>query len=694
MKVTFNIEYRTHWGENLFLNYSVDGGAVTKEPMTTTDGVIWTAEPDLPDATINYYYVVEENDRVTRREYPFGDHQFTVDSSKRMDIVIDDNWTDLRIAGTLVPVFSLRSRRSFGVGDFGDLRMMIDWAALTGQRLVQILPINDTTLTHTWTDSYPYSCISVFALHPQYIDLSALPALKDAEARRRFEDIRMQLNELSQIDYEEVNRHKMAYLRLLFDQEGKRVLASPEYKAFFAETEQWLVPYAYYCHLRDSVGTADFSQWLGHETWNEADRKSLTNPRSKAYKDVAFWYFVQFLLDAQMKAVHDHAKHRGVLLKGDIPIGVSRQGCDVWMEPRYFHMDGQAGAPPDDFAEDGQNWGFPTYNWDEMIRDNCQWWERRFRNMARYFDAYRIDHVLGFFRIWEIPMPAKSGLLGQFSPALALSAGEILRAGLPSSVIDAAPRVIDDNPQTADTLFLRDHRNPELYHPRILAQKTNQFSRLSNWEQQAFNRLYDDYFYRRNNQFWYEQAMKKLPRLVGATDMLCCAEDLGMVPDCVAWVMDELQILSLELESMPKNPGLRFGRISQNPYRSVCTISTHDTPTLRMWWDENQERTQDYWNNVLHRPGPAPHPMSGDLATDIIRRHLQCPSMICVISIQDWLAIDESLRLPDANAERVNIPANPRHYWRYRMHVNIEDLSKNSAFTGRIQSLVRGGNRQ
>ena len=694
MKVTFNIEYRTHWGENLFLNYSVDGGAVTKEPMTTTDGVIWTAEPDLPDATINYYYVVEENDRVTRREYPFGDHQFTVDSSKRMDIVIDDNWTDLRIAGTLVPVFSLRSRRSFGVGDFGDLRMMIDWAALTGQRLVQILPINDTTLTHTWTDSYPYSCISVFALHPQYIDLSALPALKDAEARHRFEDIRMQLNELSQIDYEEVNRHKMAYLRLLFDQEGKRVLASPEFKAFFAETEQWLVPYAYYCHLRDSVGTADFSQWLGHETWNEADRKSLTNPRSKAYKDVVFWYFVQFLLDAQMKAVHDHAKHRGVLLKGDIPIGVSRQGCDVWMEPRYFHMDGQAGAPPDDFAEDGQNWGFPTYNWDEMIRDNCQWWERRFRNMARYFDAYRIDHVLGFFRIWEIPMPAKSGLLGQFSPALALSAGEILRAGLPSSVIDAAPRVIDDNPQTADTLFLRDHRNPELYHPRILAQKTNQFSRLSNWEQQAFNRLYDDYFYRRNNQFWYEQAMKKLPRLVGATDMLCCAEDLGMVPDCVAWVMDELQILSLELESMPKNPGLRFGRISQNPYRSVCTISTHDTPTLRMWWDENQERTQDYWNNVLHRPGPAPHPMSGDLATDIIRRHLQCPSMICVISIQDWLAIDESLRLPDANAERVNIPANPRHYWRYRMHVNIEDLSKNSAFTGRIQSLVRGGNRQ
>ncbi len=691
MKVRFNIEYRTHWGENLYLNYSAEGHEAVQVHMTTTDGVVWSAEPELPDATISYYYHVEENGRQTRREYPFGSHRFTVDSSKRMNIERNDSWTDSRIAGTLVPVFSLRSKHSFGVGDFGDLRLMVDWVAQTGQRLLQILPINDTTTTHTWTDSYPYSCISVFALHPQYADLSALPKLKDAAARKRFADLQTRLNDLPQIDYEAVNQAKLEYLHLLFEQEGRQALASDAFKAFFAETQLWLVPYAQYCHLRDIHGTADFSQWQGHATWNEADRQALSNPRTKAYKEVSFWYYVQFVLDGQMKAAHDHARRKGVLLKGDIPIGVSRYGCDVWMEPRYFHMDGQAGAPPDDFAEDGQNWGFPTYNWDEMLRDGCQWWERRFRNMARYFDAYRIDHVLGFFRIWEIPMPFKSGLLGQFSPALALSAGEILRAGLPASVLPPVPDA--DMPEAseaelANTLFLRDHRNAELYHPRIAAQKTEAYSRLSNWEQQAFNCLYDDYFYRRNNQFWYEQAMKKLPRLVGATDMLCCAEDLGMVPDCVAWVMNQLQMLSLELESMPKAPGLRFGRLDQNPYRSVCTISSHDTPTLRMWWDENHERTQDYWTNVLHRDGRAPHPMGGMLAMDIIRRHLQCPSMICVISIQDWMAIDEQLRLPNAEAERVNVPANPRHYWRYRMHVPIEQLIKNASFMGRVQSLV------
>ena len=691
MKVRFNIEYRTHWGENLYLNYSAEGHEAVQVPMTTTDGVVWSAEPELPDATISYYYHVEENGRQTRREYPFGSHRFTVDSSKRMNIERNDCWTDSRIAGTLVPVFSLRSKHSFGVGDFGDLRLMVDWVAQTGQRLLQILPINDTTTTHTWTDSYPYSCISVFALHPQYADLSALPKLKDAAARKRFADLQTRLNDLPQIDYEAVNQAKLEYLHLLFEQEGRQALASDAFKAFFAETQLWLVPYAQYCHLRDTHGTADFSQWQGHATWNEADRQALSNPRTKAYKEVSFWYYVQFVLDSQMKAAHDHARRKGVLLKGDIPIGVSRYGCDVWMEPRYFHMDGQAGAPPDDFAEDGQNWGFPTYNWDEMLRDGCQWWERRFRNMARYFDAYRIDHVLGFFRIWEIPMPFKSGLLGQFSPALALSAGEILRAGLPASVLPPVPeagRPEASEAELANTLFLRDHRNAELYHPRIAAQKTEAYSRLSNWEQQAFNCLYDDYFYRRNNQFWYEQAMKKLPRLVGATDMLCCAEDLGMVPDCVAWVMNQLQMLSLELESMPKAPGLRFGRLDQNPYRSVCTISSHDTPTLRMWWDENHERTQDYWTNVLHRDGRAPHPMGGMLAMDIIRRHLQCPSMICVISIQDWMAIDEQLRLPNAEAERVNVPANPRHYWRYRMHVPIEQLIKNASFMGRVQSLV------
>lgn len=651
-----------------------------------------------------------------------------------------------KLAGTQVPVFSLRTRKSAGIGDFGDLKTMIDFVASTGQKVLQLLPINDTTITHTWTDSYPYSCISVFAIHPQYVDLHALPELKDAKARAEAEKTRAELNALDKIDYEKVNDFKINYLRQIFNQEGEKIMKTAEYKAFFQDTELWLVPYAQYSYLRDKNGTADFNQWPDHQVWDEAERKALADPKTAAYKNVAFFYFVQFVLDRQMQEAHEHAKAKGVILKGDIPIGVNRNGCDVWMEPKYFNLNGQAGAPPDDFSANGQNWGFPTYNWFEMLKDGCQWWNRRFKNMARYFDAYRIDHVLGFFRIWEIPVHSVHGLLGQFAPALAMSREEIESYGLHFQedrftrpfitdwVLDRMfheragevkekylDRLDDERYQMkpevdtqrkvealfadvtdekelwlrdglyaliSDVLFVRDHTNPGVFHPRISAQLDFIYESLYDNDKAAFNRLYNDYFYRRNNQFWYQEAMKKLPKLVQATRMLVCAEDLGMVPDCVPWVMDELKILSLELQSMPKDPSVKFGHLSRNPYRSVCTISSHDMPTLRMWWDENVQRTQEYYNTMLYRQGPAPHPLPGWLASDIISRHLTSPSMLCILSIQDWLATDESLRLPDADAERINIPANPKHYWRYRMHLNIEDLAADKRFVQNITEMI------
>ncbi len=652
----------------------------------------------------------------------------------------------VKCAGTLVPVFSLRSESSFGVGDFGDLRKMIDWIAHTRQRLLQILPINDTTITHTWTDSYPYSCISIFALHPQYADLTVLPLLSDEKKRTEYETQRKELNALPQIDYERVNAVKTAYLKDLYAQEWKATVSSSPFKKFFESTKQWLVPYAQYCMLRDKYGTADFSQWPDHNNWDEADRQSLSSPRSKAFKEVSFFYYVQYILYTQMERVHAYARERGVILKGDIPIGVNRNGCDAWQEPRYFNLNGQAGAPPDDFSANGQNWGFPTYNWEEMLADDCAWWVRRFSNMSHFFDAYRIDHVLGFFRIWEIPIDSVHGLLGQFSPSLSMTREEIEAYGLrfqeqlftepyiTDAVLDAifhehANEVREKYVESTDNgmyrmraeydtqrkveavftgrdsetdimirdglyalisdmLFVRDHRDPNRFHPRISVQFDFIYKALDDREKDVFNRLYNDYYYRRNNHFWYREAMRKLPKLVNATRMLVCAEDLGMVPDCVPWVMNELRILSLELQSMPKDPKVRFGHLSRNPYRSVCTISSHDMPTLRQWWDEDMERTEEYYNTMLYRGGNAPHPLPGWLARDIISRHLTSPSMLCVISIQDWLAIDEKLRLADANAERINIPANPKHYWRYRMHLTIEELMNNHQFNDNITELI------
>ena len=659
-----------------------------------------------------------------------------------------------RFAGTAVPVFSLRTKGSFGVGDFGDLKKMIDWVKMTGQRILQILPINDTTMTRTWQDSYPYNAVSIFALHPMYCDLRQLPSLKDPNQVARFETMQKTLNAIPQIDYEAVNCGKREYFRCLFDQEGKKILSTEEFKEWFEEEQHWLVPYAKYTYLCEQYGTADHTKWKNNQVWDEKEREALTNFRTKAFKTVSLHYMIQYFLAKQMKEVHRYARKAGVVLKGDIPIGVNRYGCDVWVEPRYFNLNGQAGAPPDSFSVNGQNWGFPTYNWTEMLKDNCAWWVRRFSNMAKYFDAYRIDHVLGFFRIWEIPLHAVHGLLGQFQPSLGMTINEIEQYGLKWNeelmtkpfitdwvldrwLGDRAKKVKEEflvnthddcyemKPEfdtqrkveayfakkyegsktnmsdyditlrdtlyalISNVLFVRDHNDPNKFHPRISAQFDPCYETLWDSDKEKYNALYNDYFYRRNNHFWYHEAMKKLPAIVNATRMLVCAEDLGMVPDCVPWVMNELKILSLEIQNMPKETNLKFGNLSNNPYRSVCTISSHDTETMRMWWDMDHRQTQAYSRTVLFRGGTARRPGPGWLARDIICRHLASPSMLCILTIQDWLAMNETLRLPDADAERINIPSNPRHYWRYRMHLNIEDLMDCEEFTYTIQGLLQ-----
>ncbi|WP_455050920.1 4-alpha-glucanotransferase [Hoylesella nanceiensis] len=654
---------------------------------------------------------------------------------------------DIRLAGTLIPLFSLRTNNSFGIGDFGDLKRMIDFMSCTNQRVLQLLPINDTTASHTWKDSYPYSCVSVFALHPQYINLKALPSLKDEKLYRHFQKLQKELNGLESLDYEKVNNAKNEYLSLLYKQEGAKILASKEFAIFFENNQEWLVPYARFCSLRDQYKTPLFSNWGEHKQWKESWRKPLSNPKSKEYKEVAYYYFVQYLLFSQMQEAHAYALHKQVILKGDIPIGVDRHSCDVWVEPKYFNLNSQAGAPPDAFSANGQNWGFPTYNWSEMLKDNCAWWTKRFQHMSQFFDAYRIDHVLGFFRIWSIPYHSIHGLLGQFEPALGLSKDEIEAYGLrfqeklfttPFIAEWVIERVFKEHSEevkekyleldhddiyrikpafdtqrkiaeafegkhsdkdnwlreglftlVSNVLFIQDNHNPHLFHPRITAQQNHMYEALWQHDKDSFNRLYEDYYYKRNNQYWYCEAMKKLPTLVQATKMLVCAEDLGMVPTCVQWVMNELRIFSLEIQSMPKDFNVRFGHLNRNPYRSVATISTHDMSTLRLWWDENEEQTQDYYNNMLYHSGKAPHPLTGQLAQEIIEKHLQSPSALCVISLQDWLSMNEKIRLSDPQSERINIPSNPNHYWKYRMHITIEDLIANHELVNSIAEMIR-----
>lgn len=658
------------------------------------------------------------------------------------------NW---KAAGVVIPVFSIRTNKSYGVGDFGDLKSLIQWAVKTKMHAIQILPINDTMTKGTWQDSYPYNSISIYAFHPLYCDLSALPALDDKLAMEKFLMKQQTLNALSQVDYEAVIALKMDYLRRIFKQEGKKTLASTEFVTFFDDNKDWLVPYAAFSYLRDRFKTADFNEWPVYKKYDKKEIEKLCAVNSPDYQDIALYYYIQYQLHLQLLDVRNTARANGIIIKGDIPIGISRTSVEAWTDPHLFNLDGQAGAPPDDFSINGQNWGFPTYNWETMAEDGYRWWLRRFQKMAEYFDAYRIDHVLGFFRIWEIPMHSVHGLLGQFSPALPMSVNEIEQFGLKfRHELFTRPYITDwtiervfgykadmikmlyldprtdgrydlkpeygtqrkiqaafkDKTSEEDialrdglyslascVLFVPDRKYSDLFHPRISAQKDFIYESLPQHEKEAFNRLYEDYFYHRNNDYWYELAMKKLPALTQGTRMLVCAEDLGMVPECVAWVMEQLRILSLEIQTMPKSPALMFGHLWENPYRSVATISTHDMPPLRQWWDEDADRAQNFYNYALYKDGLAPHPAPGWLCEEIVAAHLFCPSVLTLLSFQDWLAIDEKLRLPDANAERINIPANPRNYWRYRMHLSVEQLMQADEFNLKVSTLIENSGR-
>ena len=677
-----------------------------------------------------------------------------------------------KYAGVAVPVFSLKSNDSFGIGEFNDLKPLADWCEKTGMKIIQILPINDTRTDDSWDNSYPYKAKSTKALHPIYLNLDKLGTLNDINDIQYFQSQKEILNSKDYVDYPEVMKVKDAYFKKIFAQTWNEVKDSEDYKTFFKENEEWLVPYAEFCLKSTDLGQQ--SAVSNQRSAVSGQRSAVSNQQSavssqcqcQCQQSVSavsvsvlsqcseFYYFLQYHLDKQLTEAVDYLHKKGIALKGDIPIGIGRHSVEAWTNPELFNLDCQAGAPPDAFATEGQNWGFPTYNWEAMAKNDYKWWRERLTQMSRYFDAYRIDHILGFFRIWEIPYEATQGLLGYFSPAIGdqLSAvsyqlstnekrltkpyirGHFLHEFFGEYTEEVREKYLNEtsfsyfelkeefNTQRKiadyfnssqrsavsgqqsekdekikngllslcnEVLFVRDKKDNNIIYPRIALQFTHSYNELEDYQKDKINRLYDDFFYHRNEELWKEEALKKLPKIIEASDMLVCGEDLGMVPACVKDVMQQLNILSLEVQRMPKNPWETFVNPANNPYLSVDTTSTHDMSTIRGWWEENGELTNRFYKEMLGHHEGAPYFAEPWVCKEIVEQHLKSSSMLVILPIQDYIAMDGDFRWDATQREQINVPANPHHHWCYKMHQSLESLNERQNLNDLIYTLIK-----
>ncbi len=673
-------------------------------------------------------------------------------------IVVNDGFAALpalgwKGAGMAIPVFSIRTHNSFGAGEFTDLKLLVDWSKKVGLKLIQLLPVNDTTATHTWLDSYPYAAISAFALHPLYLNIAAVAGTDFKEELDTIEATRVYLNNLPDVDYAAVMEAKLSFVKKIFPSLQVQTFASSNYQSFFQKNKHWLVPYAVFCYLRDLYGTSDFNQWPAYTICTTQIIAELTNEQAASFKDIAIHYFIQYHLHLQLTDATAYAHQNGIILKGDIAIGVYRYGADAWQQPELYHMHMQAGAPPDDFAVKGQNWGFPTYNWQRMKEEGFAWWKLRFEQMSYYFDAFRIDHILGFFRIWSIPTHAVQGIMGYFVPSIPINVQEFYQRNIWYDYQRyTKPYITDEvlfeifgyntevvkqtfldglqsnqyvlkeafntqqkvekyfnavNDKEADNklknglfdlisnviLFEVEGSEQQAFHFRFAIESTLSFKYLDQHTQTQLKDLYINYFFRRQDDFWMKEALQKLPALKRVTNMLICGEDLGLVPDCVPEVMRQLGLLSLEIQRMPKNPQTEFFHPNDAPYLSVVTPSTHDMSTIRGWWEEDREKIQRFYNVDLGQQGQAPLYCEAWINKNIVLQHLYSPAMWCIFQIQDLLGMDEQLRRKNPNDERINIPSNPKNYWKYRMHLSLEDLLQQENFNAELNNAITASGR-
>lgn len=645
---------------------------------------------------------------------------------------------DQRVTGALLPLAALRSQTSIGCGEFADLPAFAAWAADAGLTLIQLLPVNDSG-----GQSSPYSALSAFALHPMYLRIQDTPeyaALGTAERSgvdASIDAAAAELDSAIRFDYDAVVRHKLTIARAVFDAAGAN--ATQELTAFM-RTQPWVKPYAVFRALKTVNQERAWTEW---EDPSPATQEMIDRAwKGKSLQAATrFYAWLQLRLDQQFQSASQQVHAAGVALKGDLPILMNEDSVDAWCNPDIFRTELRAGAPPDMFSHEGQNWGFPIYDWNGLAQRDYDWWRSRLAVAARYYSAYRIDHVLGFFRIWAIRDAERSGVLGAFWPQHGMTYDDLRGIGFDDGRIRwlCEPHLTGDQLRSAlgpdwrariGTAFSqlagedlyrfsetiggeRDIESLEIapeqqawlveqwrdralvklpdgsYAPTWRFRECSRYVYIADWEKSNFENLVAERGSASNEQ-WAAHGHTILSVLRESSDMLPCAEDLGVIPEAVPRVLQQLGVYSLyvprwahywDREGQPAIP------LHEYRGQSVCATSVHDTSTLREWWERETGR-EILWS-AIGREDPCPPSFDPHTAQVVLAGLARCASHILVFQIQDLLATSAVSAGIDPAAERVNIPGTyDRFNWTWRMPLGVEELATMNDIKRTIRDIV------
>jgi len=620
-----------------------------------------------------------------------------------------------RLLGAAVPVGALRTKNGFGVGEFSDLA---DFAVLCKKmklNLIQILPVNDTGY-----ESSPYSSLTAFGLHPLYLKIEELAEYKTSAdlVKKQLKKMKETFDGNKRFSHYLILKEKMEICRTIYNA-NKAEIGKSAGLSDWINKNVWVKEYAVYRRLKELNREKSWKDWPEYKNVTPADIENLWN--DKTLRDEHFfWVWLQQSLDAQFQAAAQKISEMGILLEGDLPILMNEDSCDVWAHPDIFTQELSAGAPPDMYSPDGQNWGFPIYNWDAQEKDNYAWWRNRLSVAAKYYNAYRIDHVLGFFRIWASSHRDYSSALGRFVPYLPVTSGDFRKLGFDKSRIKwiSQPHIPTNEIHDAlrggwggsfseeefnaacDKIFSKAlvRVNSEelwLFKKSIKGEKDidvlglHPAARnylLSKWKDRAFLEYekgrFSPIWYIRNTtaykslsndeknsleavlekrrikseKHWAVQGRKLLSLLVESSSMLPCAEDLGAVPECVPRVLSKLKIFGLRVTRWFRE----WGNEGQPyiPFENYPHLSVC-TPAVH-----DSSTVRQWWEREADQGQfsgfigvpSLPKIYNPGTAKTILSKTASARSRIRVFQIQDLLHLSNKWYSENPDDERVNVP--------------------------------------